>query len=179
MTVASSRFIRLASYFEAKHDVRIRSKDTDRGAWELLNLLWRGITFGHGKNLLKNYVMTVGRTIYFPLGWTQESADDEDYIILCHELKHIEQYRTLGFGSEKLGFAIFALLYLLVPLPLGLAWFRYAFERAAYLESYKAAKDLGLSPKIDYYVGILSGVTYFWAWPFKFLIRRWFMQRCK
>lgn len=179
MTTANDRFNHLASYFKKTRRIRVRSKDTDRGAWELLNLLWRGITFGHGKNLLKNYTTTVANTIYFPLGWTAENADDNDYITLCHELRHIEQYRSLGFGSAKIGFILFLILYLLLPLPIGLAWFRYMFEREAYLEGYNAARRLGLSPKIDYYVDILSGVSYFWAWPFKFLIRRWFLQRCK
>lgn len=179
METANERFNHLASYFETTKGIHVTSKDTNHRAWKLLNLLWQGITFGHGKNLLKNYTTTVATTIYFPVGWKAENANDSDYVTLCHELKHVEQYRTLGFGCATLGFIIFLILYLLLPLPIGLAWFRYSFERAAYLESYDAAKRLGFQPKIDYYVKLLTGPDYFWAWPFKFLVKRWFMKRCK
>lgn len=179
METANERFQHLASYFETTKGVRVTTKDTHRKAWTVLNAIWKGLTLGKGPSLLDNYTTTVGRTIYFPVGWDIQKADELDYVTLCHELKHVEQYRTLGFGIAPLGFVIFLFLYLLVPLPIIFAWFRYYFERAAYLESYEAGKRVGLLPKIDYYVNVLTGVGYLWAWPFKSLVRRWFLKRCK
>lgn len=179
MSNARNRFETLRNHVSEVYGVRVTSKNENRGFWELLNFLWQSLTFGSGKNLLRSYTTTLGKTIYFPLDWSPEKTDSGDYITLCHELRHVEQYTKLGLGFAPLGFSIFLILYLLLPLPIGLAWFRYAFERSAYLESYRAARRLNLQPKIDYYVNLLTGKAYFWAWPFKFLVRRWFMRRCK
>jgi len=177
MPNAQDRFESLRDYVSHVHGIRVTSKNENRGFWELLNFLWKLLTFGSGKNLLKSYTTTIGKTIYFPLDWTPENTDSGDYITLCHELTHVKQYTILGCGYAPLGFVIFLILYLFVPLPLGLAWFRYAFERQAYLESYKAARRLDLQPKINYYVTLLTGKTYLWAWLFKCLVRRWFTRR--
>jgi hypothetical protein len=178
METANDRFNHLASYFQKTKGVYVTTKETNKRGWQILNGIWKVISFGQGESLLTNYTTTIADTIYFPLGWKQEDADELDYITLCHELKHVERYRTLGLGSVTLGFAIFLVLYLFLPLPILFAWFRYAFEREAYLESYEAAKRVGLQPKIDYYVKLLTGKSYLWAWPFKLLVRRWFMKRC-
>lgn len=179
METANDRFNHLASYFEKTRGVRITTKATYKRGWQILDTIWKGLTFGKGKSILTGYTTTVGSTIYFPLGWTKEHANEVDYITFCHELKHVERYKSLGLGSAALGFVIFLILYLFVPLPILFAWFRYAFEREAYLESYNAAKRIGLKPEIDYYVKLLTGVSYLWAWPFPCLVRRWFLKRCR
>ncbi|MGM3253346.1 hypothetical protein ACS22W_26300, partial [Escherichia coli] len=72
------------------------------------------------------------------------------------------------------------LLYLLVPLPLGLAWFRMRWEREAYAESVRAAWEL-LGPayvrRPDYrahLVRVFCSGAYGWMWPFPTSIERWF-----
>lgn len=162
----------------ANEGVCVTSKDRNRGLWELLNLGMQVITLRHCKNIVTDYASTLGNIVYFPAGWNEENATERDYIVLRHELEHIRQYKKLGNGHIWWGFVLFSLLYLFVPLPTVFAWFRYKFERNAYLESWRAARDLDKLINIESYVKILSGPDYFWAWPFKPLIRRWFEKRC-
>lgn len=70
------------------------------------------------------------------------------------------------------------LLFLLVPLPIGFAWFRYKFEREAYKTSYYSALALGLKPNLDRYVEQLTGPAYFWTWILKKQVKSWFYANC-
>ena len=105
---------------------------------------------------LRSYWLTIGNTIYYPD--SVENPTDE-HALIRHELVHVQQY-------EKYGTLLFIFLYLFVPLPIGFAYFRWYFEREAYLVNIKAG-DLTI-PQV---VRMLDG--YWKPWPKKWMTT-WF-----
>jgi hypothetical protein len=73
-----------------------------------------------------------------------------------------------------------AILYLLVPLPMGLSYFHARFEKEAYAESMRAASEIYGGDHIEtarYRDRILEqfyGPSYGWMWPFKGHLNRWY-----
>lgn len=69
--------------------------------------------------------------------------------------------------------------YLLLPLPIGLAWCRYALERSAYAHQAEALIAVGWdrAKLIDRAVEQLATGAYGWAWPFPAAVRGWFEKR--
>ena len=65
-----------------------------------------------------------------------------------------------------------ALAYVLLPLPMGLAWFRAHFEKEAYAETIRAAAEVWGPdyPARDgyrrYIISQFTGPSYGWMWPF-------------
>ena len=90
-------------------------------------LLLRGIGL---RNFNERYWTTVGRTIYYPAYVRDPRAHPQ---IIDHELVHVRQW-------ERYGLWLWA-SYLLLPLPFGLAWFRFRWEREAYLPEIEQAED--------------------------------------
>jgi hypothetical protein len=92
---------------------------------------------------------------------------------LRHEAVHLRQFR-------KLTLPVMAVLYLLVPLPLGFAYFRARLEREAYAESIRAAAELwGISAvrAPQYRAHVIEqfvGPAYGWMWPFRTSVERWY-----
>jgi len=80
----------------------------------------RVLTFGAMDSYLSSYVTTIGRTIYVPDDW-ELTAPARRWETLEHEFVHVRQF-------ERYGFVGMAVLYLLVPLPMGLSWFRARLE---------------------------------------------------
>ncbi|OHD18515.1 MAG: hypothetical protein A2Y38_13955 [Spirochaetes bacterium GWB1_59_5] len=116
----------------------------------------------------KHFTTTLGNSIYVPSDWASRS-EEEHYIILRHERVHMRQQKRLGLGWMPLGLAVFMLLYALLPLPIGLAWFRYRFERTAYVESLRVHHELHDASEVRHqllvYADFLSGPGYGWSWP--------------
>jgi hypothetical protein len=168
-------FQKLYDELHAELGIKVFAKDTKyRVLWKFIGKLLAILSFGKMETFYENFTTTIGRGIYYPAGWRIENADSGDYEILRHEAVHVRQYLKLGMGNVYLGILVMGLLYIFVPLPIGLAWCRYRLERVAYLESCKACIDLGLKPSIDYYVKLLSGPSYLWTWPFPSKIHAWF-----
>jgi hypothetical protein len=75
-----------------------------------------------------------------------------------------------------------ALLYVLVPLPVGVAWFRAQFEKAAYAESIRAAAEVwgaDYPRRAEYRRHVIrqfTGASYGWMWPFRGGLERWYDQ---
>ena len=138
--------------------------------WRVIDALLYALTGGRMNSFYTGYVTTVGNRIFYPAGWNHGAVSREDYIVLCHELRHVQQ-------SEKYGTVGMALLYLLFPLPLGLAYFRYRFEREAFVAGYHAATGLGVTPNSKDFVTSMVGYAYLWTWPFKKSIRRWLKRQ--
>jgi hypothetical protein len=73
-----------------------------------------------------------------------------------------------------------ALLYVMLPLPMGLAYFRARFEMEAYAESIRAAAEVWGAdhPRSDAYrrhvVDQFTGPSYGWMWPFRAGVERWY-----
>ncbi|EYF01029.1 hypothetical protein [Chondromyces apiculatus] len=134
----------------------------------------RVVTFGGQRTYLTHYVTTLGRTIYVPddfEGWSPTRA----WQILRHELVHVAQF-------ERYGWVLMVLLYGVLPLPLGLSWFRARFEMEAYAETLRAvAESEGMeaarSPQLrEEIVRRFTGPDYAWMWPFPGVVRGWIAE---
>lgn len=133
--------------------------------------LWL-VTFGRSKGFLDEAVTTLGSRVYVPADW---SRTPEAYRIgvLRHERVHMRQARAWGAIT-------FSLLYLLAPLPLGLAWFRARFEWEAYEETMRATCDQYGELSIrqaEFREGIVQhfvGPQYGWMWPFRNTVESWY-----
>lgn len=130
------------------------------------------ITLGGMRDYLKSYQTTIGSTVYVTSDW-DERDPDERYITMRHELVHIRQFRRYSLVGM-------ALLYVLLPLPLGIAYFRARFEREAYEETLRAACEVhGLdhvraSTYRDRIIAQFVGPAYGWMWPFRRQLDAWY-----
>jgi hypothetical protein len=131
-------------------------------------LAW--VTFGGQTHYLDHYVTTIGRSIYVPPDWPQRSAADR-YVTLRHEMVHLHQFRRWGLIPM-------AIAYVLLPLPVGLAWCRMRLERAAYAESVRVHHELGGRAATDlvraHIIGQFTSGSYGWMWPFPAAVARWY-----
>lgn len=150
--------------------------------WTVLNWIVVVVSFGKNRRFLLNYYTTIGPVVGIPRGLTPANASES---VLIHEWHHVKQCRMFGFGSAWLGLPMFGLMYIFLPLPIGLAWWRYYFEREAYaiginhrLETTKGLLPSGKSKLredlIAHAVAQLTGADYAWTWPFKKSVRKWF-----
>jgi hypothetical protein len=131
-----------------------------------------GLTFGRMRSYLDSFQTTIGNTVYVTSDWDDWSPDRR-YVTMRHEAVHLRQFRTYTLPGM-------AVLYVLLPLPMGLAWFRAYFEREAYAESIRAAAEVW---GIDYaasesyrahIVEQFTGASYGWMWPFRASLERWY-----
>jgi len=113
------------------------------------------------RRFVSHYWTTLGRTIWYPT-----TVDDPyRYVTLIrHECVHVSQWRKWN--------VLFWLTYLMLPLPIGLAWFRWRWEREAMLVNIRAAYDP--AREIERCVNALWR-EYAWTWPKK-RMRKWFLE---
>jgi len=139
---------------------------------KLIHWFLKVISLGAMSDYLDGYYTTIGQRVYVTDGWESETSDAR-YITLRHELVHMRQFRR--FTPVGL-----TLLYLLFPLPFGLAYFRYRMEREAYAESIRASAEIyGIShvQTATYRARIIrqfTGAGYGWMWPFPRALDRWY-----
>jgi len=132
------------------------------------------VTFGRMRSYLDSFQTTIGRTVYVTADW-DDWEPDRRYVTLCHEAIHLRQFRAFTLPGM-------ALLYLCVPLPMGLAWFRAYFEKQAYAESIRAAAEVWGPdyPRAPGYrrhlIDQFVGPSYGWMWPFRAGLERWYDQ---
>lgn len=126
------------------------------------------------RNYLDSFQTTIRKTVYVTADWDRMPAD-ERYVTLRHEAVHLRQFR-------KLTLPMMALLYVLVPFPVGLAYFRAHFEKQAYAESIRAVAEVW-GPEVarsdgyrNYVIGQFMGPSYGWMWPFRPGLERWYDQ---
>jgi hypothetical protein len=130
------------------------------------------ITFGRMRDYLDAFQTTIGRTIYVTSDWDDWDADRR-YVTLRHEAVHLRQFRRLTVP-------VMAVLYLLVPLPMGLAYCRARLEWAAYAETIRAAAEVWGNdhPRRtefrEHVVSQFLGPSYGWMWPFRAQVERWY-----
>jgi hypothetical protein len=150
--------------------VRLRRK-RDHSLHRAIDWALRVVTFGRMRTYLTEYVTTLGATIFLPDGWERISAGRR-WEILEHELVHVEQFGRYGWVGMSV-------LYLLVPLPMGLAWGRARLEWEAYRvtlrciaahEGIEAVRSPALTAEI---VRRFTGPDYGYMWPFPLVITRW------
>lgn len=174
----------------------IKHKEDVTG-WRILSAIVMLLTFGM-VNLLEKFWVTFGNVVYVPRRVDQKGKvyrygdlPYEDYVVLSHELKHVEQYARLGFtsfkGGRALGVVVFELLYIFLFFPIGLAYGRYRLEREAYLAGIIAARRIGYDewasrhyskppqPQLEKAIRACStSPWYLWPWPFPKSVRQWF-----
>jgi hypothetical protein len=150
---------------------RIVRKDRSR----LHQAIHRGLivlTLGRMRSYLDSFQTTIGATVYVTADW-DDWDPDERYVTLRHEAIHLRQFRSFTLPGM-------AVLYLLLPLPMGLAWFRAYFEKQAYAESIRAAAEVWGADhprRAAYRAHILDqfvGPSYGWMWPFRAGLERWY-----
>lgn len=131
-----------------------------------------GLTFGQMRSYLDSYQTTIGKTVYVTSDW-DEWEPDERYATMRHEAVHLRQFK-------KYTLPVMAVLYVLLPLPMGLAYFRARFEMEAYAESIRVEAELhgvGYVRGADYrnhVIGQFMGPSYGWMWPFRRSLDRWY-----
>jgi hypothetical protein len=131
-----------------------------RRFWKMLDILLRIVSFGKMTTFMQ-CTTTIGRLVAFPEGTDLYHATKRDLLVLMHERRHVLQF-------DKYGLLLMSLLYLFVPLPIGLAYFRYKFEMEAYRDEYRYAQANGWDVDPDWFLQNLCGAPYLWAWP-----KRW------
>jgi hypothetical protein len=157
-----------ADYARLAATVRIVRKDR---VWHqrAIHQLLRVVTFGAQAAYLDRYVTTFWSTVYVTPDWEARAIEDR-WATLRHELVHVRQFERWG--------VLMAIAYLLLPLPIGLAWFRMRFEREAYEETLRAWHQLGGRAAVERLRGHVCGQftsgAYGWMWPFPRAIERWF-----
>ncbi len=150
---------------------RIVRKDRSR-LHQAIHYALIGLTFGRMRSYLDSYQTTIGRTVYVTSDW-EDWEPDRRYVTLRHEAVHLRQFRTYTLPGM-------AVLYVLLPLPMGLAWFRAYFEKEAYAESIRAAAEVygpGYPRRTAYRRYVLDqfmGASYGWMWPFRAGLERWY-----
>lgn len=136
-----------------------------------IDLALKLVTLGAQRHYLTRYHTVIGYTLYVPPGWARIS-DVARVILLRHERVHLLQRRRYGF-------VLFAFLYLVPFLPLGLAYGRARLEWEAYRETLRATAELqGLASLADgrlqdEIVRRFVGGDYGWMWPFPARVRAW------
>jgi hypothetical protein len=152
---------------------RIVRKDRSR-LHRLIDRVLVVVTFGQMRDYLDSYQTTIGRTVYVTSDW-DDWDPDRRYVTLRHEAVHLRQFR-------KWTLPVMAVLYILLPLPMGLAYARARFEWEAYAETIRAAAEVWGpavprgAPYRDHIVEQFTGPSYGWMWPFRSQIERWYDQ---
>lgn len=148
---------------------------SESGLQKLIHKALVIITFGQMRDYLDSYQTTLGQRIYITPNWERRSHADR-YMVLCHERIHMRQFRRFTWPGMTL-------LYLLLPLPMGLAYFRARFEMEAYAESIRAAAELYGKAHVreaefrDHILKQFSGASYGWMWPFPGYMARWYQRQ--
>lgn len=131
-----------------------------------------GLTLGQMRSYLDSFQTTIGKTVYVTPSWN-DLPDDERYVTMRHEAIHLAQFRKFTLPGM-------AVLYVLLPLPMGVAWFRAYFEKQAYAESVRAAAEIwGIEYAAStsyrtYILSQFSSAAYGWMWPFPASMNRWY-----
>lgn len=135
--------------------------------WETLGVLVMIFTFGgiSRERFMNDYATTIGPLQAYPRRFEKLSRR-----LLVHECRHTRQARWLGLGIHPwVGLPLLAVLYLLAPLPLGFAWFRWRFEIDADLTSYRWMLKNGYSAtevmlRAKAFGSKVCGSNYGWSW---------------
>lgn len=133
-------------------------------AWVLLLLSFG--TFSR-RRFLTEFATTIGPIQAYPREWgsIREST-------VVHEGRHVRQARWFGLGIHPwVGLPVMALVYLLLPLPVLLAYGRYRLELDAsvaewrYALSHGKASPTAVMLDASDFAETVSSSAYLWAWP--------------
>ena len=122
----------------------------------LLMKIVSNILFFNKKKFMDEMPTTFGNKVYVPTMWNSFS-NKKRKAMLEHELVHIRQFKKFTIPG-------FLLLYLLLPLPLLLSWFRVKFEVEAYAVTLKHTPRGKHKKHLEHYVNEVCGPRYLWSW---------------
>jgi hypothetical protein len=149
---------------------------TSKWYWRVAGYVLTVLTFGN-LDFANRFFTTFGNRIGVTPSW-DSMAVEERYIMLLHEVEHMKQYKKAGFGNVWLGFVIAGIGYLLLPLPIGLAWIRTRMEMAAYTQTVRAIiRVYGVNTARNEKTRVVSYFTswsYLFMWPFKRYLESWY-----
>jgi hypothetical protein len=114
------------------------------------------------REFMARYWTTLGRVIYYPTAVEDPRAYPQ---VIEHELVHVRQWARWGPWLW--------LSYLLLPLPFGLAWFRWRWEREAYLPEVLSASSAAERERVIQQLSETLWRGYGWPWPRRWM-RSWF-----
>ncbi len=130
------------------------------------------LTLGGQREFMSRYFTVIGDTLYVPKGF--DELDPINVVItLRHERVHLRQRRRLTLPGMTL-------LYLLLPFPLGMAYFRARLEWEAYTETLRATLELRGRDAVmaaalrERVVSQFTSAAYGWMWPFPKSVNRWY-----
>jgi hypothetical protein len=158
-----------------RKDNKIRIVEKTGWFWTTISwFLFLG-TFGQIKRdtFMEEFATTIGNLVAFPRGWTYRQM----VATMPHEAEHVRQGLYLGlWTSPWVGLPLFFLLYVLLPIPLGFAWFRYYFEREASRATTKMRLKAGVKfeechRKAKWSAERVASSSYGWAVPTKFAVK--------
>lgn len=158
-----SKFAALRAEMYREFGTSITTKKKNRRFWLLLDGILRVFTLGQSKDFMKR-TTTIGRWIAFGEDVNLHNATLQDLLTLVHERRHV-------FQCDCWSTPIMIFLYLLMPLPIGLAYFRYKFEREAVLDEVAYGKRLGLIIYSSDIIDSLTGAAYVWMWPKAWVVK--------
>ena len=107
------------------------------------------------------YWITIWDTVYYPNA-VEDIFDPEYDDIKAHEAIHVPQWKKYKI--------LFPILYLVIPFPIFFAYFRWLFEREAYLVNIKSGHRTVDSVVFKLWWG------YLFTWPPN-LMRKWFNEQ--
>ena len=142
---------------------------------KLIHYALLGVTLGQMRTYLSSYQTTLGYRIYVTPNWERRSKEDR-YMVLCHERVHMRQFRRFTWPGMTL-------LYLFLPVPMGLAYFRARFEMEAYAESIRAAAEIYGKAHVqepefrEHILQQFTSASYGWMWPFPGFMARWYQRQ--
>ncbi len=137
-----------------------------------IDVALRVVTLGRMREYLDSYQTTIGKTVYVTRDWNDWDPDRR-YVTLRHEAVHLRQFRRLTLP-------VMAVLYVLLPLPMGLAYFRARLEMEAYEETIRASAEVwGAAYASDgelrrHVIEQFVSASYGWMWPFRRQLERWY-----
>jgi len=149
-------------------DLSVRLTTKDAWYWRAIAWLLSVITFGSfpSAKFLERFATTLGPVQAYPRGWASLSEG-----IVVHESRHTRQARWCGLWTHPwVGLPIMGILYLLLPLPMGLAWFRYRFELDADAARWRHMLKSGTPPTLvkaraEDFAATVASSAYGWPWP--------------
>lgn len=122
------------------------------------------------KTFMTTYATTICNRIYVPQSWFDQGRDMRRLAV--HEVSgHVHQCRMCGLGIHPwVGFPVYALLYGILFFPLGLAVFRYLFERGADAKAWRWSLDQGqpveeVRARSESFAETVASWDYLKPWP--------------
>lgn len=149
-------------YDQIKRDIdKYRVKLVPKKDSAFMRVLGKLAALIGNKSFMTNFWTTIGRTIYYPVGVQLPFVHVG---VLEHELVHVKQWDKWG--------PLMSISYMLLPVPFFFAWFRWRWEREAYMTQLR--RSTNKEETINWITDTLWH-NYGWCWPRKWM-RKWFWK---